>query len=404
MNYIPHKTVIYTFFAFFLFPNLCLAQIDNTDIVIGKKKYLYSKVLSEKRELYIYIPNSYNNNDYKHYPVLYLLDGGTLFQSFSGIVDRLSSDASPQIPEMIVVGIQTSQHRLRDASPTKSLIGYRGVEEEAFKESGGADKFLKFIEKELIPHIDSSYRTNSYRTFVGYSFTGLPVLHSLFTQKNLFNSYLVIDFSAWWDNQVTLKNFHSFLTSYQNKKLVDVFISTEERVINKVYPAKVNATWTFMKAFQKKRPNNIQYGMKKYKYKEENHHSMPLISFIDGIKYIFRGHMIHYDEMYNTPTLIQSKFNALSKRLGCKIALREDLVNYLGYQFLYTHKDMDKAMFYFKMNIENYPLSSNAFDSLAESYMVAGDKTNAIKNYQMALQLNPDNNNSKKMLDTLMLK
>lgn len=404
MIHSTNKTILYFLFALFLNSQSVIAQIEDTNIVIGKKLRIYSKVLDEKRELFIYVPNSYHNNTYKRYPVIYLLDGGTLFQSFSGVVDRLSSDASPQIPELIVVGIQTSQHRLRDASPTKSLIGYRGIEEDALKETGGADTFLRFIERELIPYIDSSYRTNSYKTFVGYSFTGLPVLHSLFSQKDLFNSYLVIDFSAWWDNQVTLKNFNSFLTNYRSQKPIDVFISTEERVINEVYPAKVNATWTFMKAFQRKRPNNVQYGMKKYRYKKENHHSMPLISFIDGLKYIFRGHMIHYDEMYNTPKLIQSKFSALSKRLGVEVVLREDLVNYLGYQFLYTHRDISKAMFYFKMNVDNYPLSSNAFDSLAEAYMVVGDKVNAIKYYKTALQLNPNNWNSKKMLETIQLK
>lgn len=381
--------------------NLSFAQATNTDIVIGEKKYLHSTILNEKRELLIYIPDSYNRNNYKKYPVLYLLDGGTLFRSFSGVVDRLSSDASPQIPEMIVVGINTSQNRLRDASPTKSTIGYRGVEEAGLEVTGGANSFLQFIETELIPYIDSSYRTNAYRTFVGYSFTGLPVLHSLFTQKDLFNSYLVIDFSAWWDKQVTLKNFNSFKKLYSSEKPIDVFISTEDRVLNEVYPARINATWKFMKAFKKKHPKNISYGMKKYKYKEENHHSMPLISFMDGIKYIFRGHMINYDEMYNHPELIKLKFDALSNRLGEKFRLREDLVNYLGYQFLYTHKDLNKAIFYFKMNVENFPESSNAYDSLGEAYLVSGDKTKALVNYERAVQLDANNTNSKRMLEKL---
>jgi predicted alpha/beta superfamily hydrolase len=395
------KTIILGFVIFIINSISVFAQNDNSDIVIGKRKNIYSKVLDENRELLIYVPGSYAGNNYKKYPVIYLLDGGTLFNSFSAVVDRLSSDASPQIPEMIVVGINTSKNRLRDASPTKSLIGYRGIQEDGLEVTGGADVFLKFIKSELIPYIDSSYRTDSYRTFVGYSFTGLPVLHSLFTQKDLFNSYLVIDFSAWWDNQVTLRNFSSFLDTYHSKKPVDLFMSTEERVINKVYPAKVNATWTFMQAFKKKHPENINYGMKKYKYREENHHSMPLISFMDGLKYIFRGHMIHYDEMYNSPELIKLKFDMLSKRLGVKIALREDLVNYFGYQFLYTHKDIKKAMFYFKLNVENFPQSSNAFDSLAEGCLISGDKRKAIEYYEKAVLLDPANSNSVKMLNEL---
>jgi len=127
----------------------------------------------------VYLPNSYNNT-YKSYPVIYLLDRETLFNSFTGVVDMLSSDASPQIPEMIVVGINTSQNRLRDASPTKSLIGYRGIKEDGLEVTGGADNFLKFIEIELIPHIDSSYRTFVDIRLQGYLYFILFLLKKIY--------------------------------------------------------------------------------------------------------------------------------------------------------------------------------------------------------------------------------
>lgn len=111
--------------------------------------------------------------------------------------------------------------------------------------------------------------------------------------------------------------------------------------------------------------------------------------------------MINYDEMYDTPESIRLKFEILSNRLGVKISLREDLVNYFGYQFLYTHKDIDKVLFYFKMNVENYPQSSNAFDSLGEVYVESGDKLKAIENYEKALQLDQNNVNSKMMIKKL---
>ena len=81
---------------------------------------------------------------------------------------------------MIVVGIK-SQQRVRDSSPTHSLFGPSGAEEKIYEVSGGADDFLSFIKTELIPHIDSTYSTSDYRVFTGYSFTGLPIVHALFT-------------------------------------------------------------------------------------------------------------------------------------------------------------------------------------------------------------------------------
>jgi predicted alpha/beta superfamily hydrolase len=272
---------------------------ETRDIVIGQTTTITSKILDSEREVLIYLPVSYDQNDYNFYPVIYLLDGKKFFHSFSGVVAQLSSDASPQIPESIIVGI-TSQDRVKDSSPTKSKIGLFGKEEPYFEASGGADDFLKFINDELVPFVDSTYRTNSYKTFVGYSFTGLPIIHALFTDPEKFDSYIAIDFSAWWDNEVTLKNAEIFF----NKELKgnkDVFIATADIVVIDYYPSKDNKTWNFIQAFEQNHQKDISFGYKKYVYKSENHHSMPLISFIDGLKYIYRGYMINYDEMYENP-------------------------------------------------------------------------------------------------------
>ncbi len=390
--------ILFTVLLITIFSNLSYGQ-SKKDIIIGKRFTIKSEILNSDREISIYLPNSYNNNDYVNYPVIYLLDGRKFFHPFTGAVAQMSSDASPQIPEMIVVGI-TSQDRLKDSSPTRSMIGYSGKEEKGLEISGGANDFIKFIEKELIPYIDNNYRTNNYRIFSGYSFTGLPILHALFTKPELFNSYLVIDFSAWWDNEVSLKNLEKFFKEY-NGTYKDVYIATVDRVENTVYPEKANLTWRFIQKFEQLHPYNIGLGYKKYGYKEENHHTMPLVSFMDGMKYLFRGHMINYDEMYTNPTLIKKRFDKLSDRLGYKIFLREDLANYFGYQFLYTLKDLDKAFFYFKYNTENYPSSSNAWDSFAEFYMVKGDKKKAIEYYEKALELNTKNTDIKKRLEEL---
>jgi predicted alpha/beta superfamily hydrolase len=378
--------------------NLSYGQ-NKKNIVIGERLTIKSEILNSDREISIYLPNSYNDNNYINYPVLYLLDGRKFFNSFTGVITQLSSDVSPQIPEMIVIGI-TSQNRIKDSSPTNSLIGYTKEEEKGLEVSGGADDFLKFIQKELIPFVEHKYRTNSYRTFVGYSFTGLPVLQALFSIPETFNSYLVIDFSAWWDNGIMMKRLKLFSKEYNGTKR-DIFFTTVDRVSNNIYPEEYNPGWTFIQEFEQNSPNNISLGYKKYEYKEENHHSMPLVSFIDGMKYIFREHMINYDEMYTNPKLIQAKFSKLSERLGYNVYLPEGVINYYGYLFLYTRPDIEKALFYFNYNTKNHPLSSNAWDSLAEAYKVNGNKIKARKSYIKALDLNPENPKIRKRLEEL---
>ena len=94
--------------------------------------------------------------------------------------------------------------RTRDLTPTKAVLGANGKPVAAFTNSGGGTNFLKFLKSELIPHIDSTLRTDPYRVLVGHSLGGLTALDALYTMPDVFNAYVAIDPSLWWDNQVLL--------------------------------------------------------------------------------------------------------------------------------------------------------------------------------------------------------
>ena len=78
----------------------------------------------------------------------------------------------------------------------------------------------------------------------------------------------------------------------------------------------------------------------------------------------------------------------------------ENQLNTLGYQFLRAKK-LDVAIRIFQLNVEAYPRSSNAWDSLGEAHMGAGNKTLAIANYRKSLALNPSNQNAAAALQKL---
>jgi tetratricopeptide (TPR) repeat protein len=79
---------------------------------------------------------------------------------------------------------------------------------------------------------------------------------------------------------------------------------------------------------------------------------------------------------------------------------KETELNTLGYQLLQAGLNK-QAIAIFKLNIEQFPKSFNVYDSMGEGCMIAGDKKNAIKNYEKSLKLNPDNANAVQMLDKL---
>ena len=124
-----------------------------------------SSTLGEERPYWVSLPASYQETQYapRRYPVLYLLDGNTNFYSASGTVQFMSSGASGsiQIPELIIIAVLNID-RTRDLTPTHTLQRPEG-DDPSLKNSGGGDAFLKFLNEELIPHIDRTYRTSPYR-------------------------------------------------------------------------------------------------------------------------------------------------------------------------------------------------------------------------------------------------
>jgi predicted alpha/beta superfamily hydrolase len=155
---IKHVTL---FLIFLISLGSASAQSDNK-IIVGKIVQIQSKILGEKRTLWIYTPdlNSSFRDTSKHYPVIYLLDGDTNFESLVGVVKNLSQvNGNSVIPEMIIVGILNTD-RARDLTPTHISSDPPYFDSASSVKTGGGQKFISFIEKELIPYIDSSYSTS----------------------------------------------------------------------------------------------------------------------------------------------------------------------------------------------------------------------------------------------------
>src|SRR5687767_15085018 len=171
-------------FMFFLFVSVypfgnAVAEDDKV-VSVGFSRTIRSEVLKEDRVINVYLPQSYKNSQhYRRYPVLYIRDGGKFFHSFTGVVEQLTSDATPHAPQMIVVAILETD-RVRDSSATHSLKGFTGKDETDYNSSGGGGKFLRFLEEELVPYVDKNFSTSTYRIYCGYSFTGLSVIDALF--------------------------------------------------------------------------------------------------------------------------------------------------------------------------------------------------------------------------------
>ena len=384
-------------------PQSGYAQIvKNNLITIGTVDKIHSKILNEDREIWVYVPASFNDSlsSTQKYPVAYLFDGDAHFPSVMGMIQQLSGVNGNSIcPEMILVGIPNTD-RNRDLTPTH-ITTDPFMDSASVSTTGGGEKFTAFIEKELFRHIDSLYPTAPYRMLIGHSFGGLMVVNTLVHHPDLFNAYIAIDPSMWWDNHKLLNESADVFKKkkFDGKTLFLAMANTlpvgrdtagvrkdTSTSISLDHPRSILQLSDILKS-------NSQNGLRwnwKY-YKEDDHGSVPLIAEYDALHFIFKEFKFSLPEpkklnSFNVDSAITTHYKNLSKMMGYSVLPSEMMVNGLGYNFL-QQKMFAKSFTIFKMNIDNYPMSSNVYDSMGDYYNANGEKAKAIEYFTKALSL-----------------
>lgn len=203
-------------------------ESKKSPLIIGDKIAFQSTILEESRTLNIYLPNSYHPDSSKTYPVIYLLDGSMDedFIHVTGIVQFGSFSWINMIPESIVVGIANVDRKRDFTYPTQNK-----QDKADFPTTGGSLKFINFIEKELQPFITKTYRTGGSKTIIGQSLGGLLATEILVTKPALFDNYIIVSPSLWWDDESLLKK--SF-KSYPSNKSIYIAVGKEGKIMERV--------------------------------------------------------------------------------------------------------------------------------------------------------------------------
>lgn len=365
-------------------------------IEIGTKFKMNSKFLNEERTFTVGLPKSYYKS-LKEYPILVLLDGDEHFLGVSGIVDKMNHGRfHGHIPEMIIVAVGNTD-RTRDFTPTNSITFLDGSQKPQYqKTSGGSAAFLKFLEKELLVDIAKKYRTNSYKTLIGHSYGGLLAGLSYLSKDSSFDSYLTIDPSFWWDQQIILKKMDAVKTEVVKDKKMYISAAYNYKTWKNFGLARKGQDLFFAKLQDR---NILSPNLKIQYFEDEDHWTVPTLSIYHGLKFIYQDFYMkdmHTKSVESIITYYKSKF-------GGRFSPPEASINSLAYRFLGSKNKQDKlkALKLFKLNSSNYPNSVNAFYSLGEAYVSIGNHKKALESYKKALMLNPKNESLKKVIKEL---
>lgn len=320
------KTILFLLIFFHFTP-----IFSQENIRIGTKQHLFSKSLNEERSFWIYLPDDYENSQYPtaRYPVMYLLDPEINFHSFTGIVQNLASGPYARIPQMIVIGI-CNTNRTRDLTPSEANNqAFFGKHRAKPQETGGNQAFITFIEKELRPYIDSHFRTSGYNLINGHSFGGLTAVNILLNHPHLFNAYIIIDPSLWWDNELLIKQADSIFDKKDfNKRNIYLAMANKKAIAQDTTTDMARGIKKFHQLIEKKNPKNLRWAF--HFYEKEDHGTISIPAEYDGLQFLFEHHLIQVKEAIQNPNLIEEQFQKLSSQTGFNFFPSQSYLNWMS--------------------------------------------------------------------------
>ncbi|MEX0273402.1 MAG: alpha/beta hydrolase-fold protein [Flavobacteriaceae bacterium] len=367
---------------------VCNSQ--NRPLVIGAQIELSSHILNEKREIYVYLPESYHLNSDKRYITLYIMDGQRYF--LNAIAYQQSLSWQNKAPEFIVVGIKTDNQKRRE-------LLY--VDEQ---------KFINFLKHDLVTYVDGHYRTSKQRFYFGWEMAAGIMPSILRMYPDLFQGYLLASPTHLTEPRLVkaseaLNNKDTAYFGYATLADVEVWSVAPMRQLDSIFRSNKGA--------------NVMW---KYDLvKNENHHSTPLRTINEGLNFYFKDYgpirfynLKEFEEFGGLRALYRfyhqrgRKYGILgdvhedTKHFLFLEAWREDNVkqfkafdgefglhNFLSGRYnnpvLYSrygsfylaHGMYQQALQLFRKGLEGHPNNLGLHEKMAKTYLVLGERKKA---------------------------
>ena len=263
----PQIIFLFTFFILFSWQG---------QVIHGQQRFIteefrlhrnfQSKFLNKSRDVVVWLPPDYNSQPAKHYPVLYMHDGGSVFGIWR--IDEIAKPliVSGQIEPLIIVMVTnggTQDDRFDDYTPTRMSN---------FKSGGKADSYGQMLVEEVKPLIDSEYRTLTDASNTGLGGTSLGGLVSLYLglkHPTVFGKLAVMSPSVWWDNKLIIRNVKALTSKPSLKIWLDIGMGEGLRAMGDVKELRsilVKKGWTLnsdLLYFEDKRGTHDEESFKK---------------------------------------------------------------------------------------------------------------------------------------------
>ncbi|WP_375204500.1 alpha/beta hydrolase [Hyphococcus sp.] len=258
--------------------------VPNTEVIP-----LTSDINGVDYELYVKLPDSYSESK-ESYSLLVTLDADYQFAVASNHVQHLWQRG--QAPEMIVVSIAYAYdpsdsdayrlNRTRDYTPAQAMEGGYGPDYQ--KVSGGGPDFAEIIADEILPLLGKRYRVDATdRVFVGHSYGGLFGAWLLLERPALFNRYILVSPSLWFNDKMMLAEARN-AEPFKRKTYVYMGVGSWEEQPERSY-AMVSDLKAFAAALEARNDSNLV--MEARVFDDETHASIYPAVLSTGVRHLF---------------------------------------------------------------------------------------------------------------------
>ena len=253
--------------------------------------------------IWVHTPEHYDSSENENYPVVYLLDAVWDMDTTVGIVRRLQFESF--VPDLVIVGVGYQdheaqvRHRGQDFTPTDAPWFVELMRERAPEwapdGTGEADRFYAFLRDELVPQVENRFAVSSSdRTLVGHSFGGLFALHAMFRSDRVFQKFVALSPSLFWEDEVLFAQEAAFARS--TRKLpgrLFVSVGGSEFESNPVFEPEVSLRMVsnvqkLERLLATRRYDGLDWAVRIFP--DEHHDSVVAGAISRGLRHAFAGH------------------------------------------------------------------------------------------------------------------
>lgn len=246
---------------------------------------LYAETVKDSFNISVQLPEKYYEKPDEKYPTVYILDANFYFPMLAEVMKQY--ETAGILPPMILVGIGYKSFATMDSLRVRDYLYPAALPSDEMKNPGGGKNFNDFITNQLIPHIDTRFRTQTQnRALLGHSFGGYFTLYVLLNQLSVntttFANIASASPSLWYNNYYLSQLTEALKTRKSNNHL-NVFISAggkEDKQWNIEPVKKLSQSIDAAKAPQV----NLQYSI----YNDLDHMDTALITFIKALQTFYK--------------------------------------------------------------------------------------------------------------------